>query len=129
MNHLLIIGNLAADPQSRTTQTGKQVCNFTVCVARRNDREKSDFFRVSAWGELGNNCCRYLAKGRKVAVSGTVSASAYTMQNGETRANLDVFADAVEFLSPRESAPQNVPEAQETDREKGFVKVDESLPF
>lgn len=126
MNQLTIIGNLTRDPEARSTQSGKQVCTFTVAVTRRNDREKSDFFRVSAWGELGNNCARYLNKGKKVCVVGQISVSTYTTQNGETRANLDVFAEHVEFLSP--AGQQNAP--QKTDTQSGFVQVDdEEVPF
>lgn len=130
MNQLNIIGNLTRDPESRTTQSGIQVCTFTVGVNRRNDREKSDFFRVNAWGELGNNCARYLSKGKKVCVIGQVSVSTYTTQNGETRANMDVFAEKVEFLSPAGNAQQNAPQAPKTDAQSGFVQVDEEeLPF
>ena len=130
MNQLNIIGGLTRDPESRTTQSGKQVCTFTVGVNRRNDREKSDFFRVSAWGELGNNCAKYLAKGKKVCVIGQVSVSTYTAQNGETRANMDVFAEHVEFLSPASQGQQNAPQAPKTDAQSGFVQVDdEKLPF
>ena len=130
MNQLTIIGNLTRDPESRTTQTGKQVCTFTVAVTRRRDRETSDFFRVSAWGELGNNCARYLAKGKRVCVIGQVSVSTYTTQNGETRANMDVFAEHVEFLSPASQGQQSAPQAPKTDAQSGFVQVDEeTLPF
>lgn len=130
MNQLTIIGNLTRDPESRSTQNGKQVCTFSVAVTRRNDREKSDFFRVSAWGELGNNCARYLSKGKKVCVIGQVSVSTYTTQNGETRANMDVFAEHVEFLSPASQGQQNAPQAPKTDAQSGFVQVDEEkLPF
>lgn len=131
MNQLTIIGGLIRDPESRTTQSGKQVCTFTVGVNRRNDREKSDFFRVSAWGELGNNCARYLAKGKKVCVVGSVSVSTYTTQNGETRATMDVFAEKVEFLSPASQGQQNAPQAAPAPQNNGgFVQVDgEELPF
>ena len=130
MNQITIIGNLTRDPESRSTQSGKQVCTFSVAVTRRNDREKSDFFRVNAWGELGNNCARYLSKGKKVCVIGQVSVSTYTTQNGETRANMDVFAEKVEFLSPAGNAQQNAPQAPKTDAQSGFVQVDEEeLPF
>ena len=130
MNQLTIIGGLVRDPESRTTQSGKQVCTFTVGVNRRNDREKSDFFRVSAWGVLGNNCAKYLSKGKKVCVIGQVSVSTYTTQNGETRANMDVFAEHVEFLSPASQGQQNAPQAPKTDAQSGCVQVDsEELPF
>ena len=130
MNQLTIIGGLVRDPESRTTQSGKQVCTMTVGVNRRNDREKSDFFRVNAWGELGNNCAKYLSKGKKVCVVGSVSVSTYTTQNGETRANMDVFAEKVEFLSPAGNTQQNAPQAPKTDAQRGFVQVDdEEIPF
>lgn len=130
MNQLNIIGGLTRDPESRTTQSGKQVCTFTVGVNRRNDREKSDFFRVNAWGELGNNCARYLSKGKRVRVTGSVSLSTYTAQDGTTRANLEVLAQDVEFLSPASQGQQNAPQAPKTDAQSGFVQVDEEeLPF
>ena len=130
MNQINIIGGLTRDPESRTTQSGKQVCTFTVGVNRRNDREKSDFFRVNAWGELGNNCARYLSKGKRVRVTGSVSLSTYTAQDGTTRANLEVLAQDVEFLSPASQGQQNAPQAPKTDAQSGFVQVDEEeLPF
>lgn len=130
MNQLNIIGGLTRDPESRTTQSGKQVCTFTIGVNRRNDREKSDFFRVNAWGELGNNCARYLSKGKRVRVTGSVSLSTYTAQDGTTRANLEVLAQDVEFLSPASQGQQSAPQAPKTDAQSGFVQVDEEeLPF
>lgn len=106
MNKLTIIGNLTGEPELRTTPSGKQVCSFTVAVNRRKKIEgqpDADFFRVSAWDQLGINCNSYLAKGRKVCVIGSVSARAYQTQNGENRASLEVMAQDVEFLSPKEA--------------------------
>lgn len=106
MNRLTIIGNLTRDPENRTTQSGKEVCSFTVAVNRRQRRadgsNEADFFRVSAWGELGKSCQQYLVKGRKVAVIGPVSVNTYQGQDGATRASLDVIAQDVEFLSSRQ---------------------------
>lgn len=59
----------------------------------------ADFFRVAAWGGMADSCQKYLTKGRKVAVVGPVSVSTYQAQDGSTRANLEVFAEDVEFLS------------------------------
>ena len=105
MNKLTIIGNLTRDPELRTTSQGISVCTFTVAVNRRNTREgqpEADFFRVTAWRQLGENCGKYLAKGRKVCAVGSVSVSTYTGNDGSTKANLDVTADDVEFLSPKD---------------------------
>lgn len=126
MNKLTIIGNLTRAPETRTTQSGKTVCTFTVAVTRRSNREEADFFRVSAWGKLGETCQQYLDKGRKVAVTGSVSVSSYTTQNGENRASLEVFAEDVEFLSPKgEHAASAAPAAK-----NGYEEVtDDDLPW
>lgn len=105
MNRLVIIGNLTKDPVTNQTNSGKSACNFTVAVNRRQKRQNSDhpeadFFRVAAWGAMGESCQKYLSKGRKVAVTGAVSVSTYTAQDGTTRAQMEIkFAEDVEFLS------------------------------
>ena len=138
MNKLTIIGNLTRDPELRTTSTGLNVCSFTVAVNRRrsanSNQPEADFFRVTAWRQLGELCQRYLSKGRKVAVTGSVSVSTYTCNDGTTRASLEVTADDVEFLSSRSedagytAAPSAQPAAAPA--MGGFEEVDdEDLPF
>lgn len=103
MNKLTIIGNLTKDPELRTTQSKVSVCTFTVAVNRRrrqDEEEQADYFRVTAWRELGENCAKWLIKGKKVCVVGPVSISTYTGQDGKTYANLEVTAQDVEFLTP-----------------------------
>lgn len=143
MNKLTIIGNLTRDPELRTTQSGVNVCTFTVAVNRRKTQNQqqpeADFFRVSAWRELGENCGKWLIKGKKVAVVGPVSVSTYQGNDGKTYANLEVTAQDVEFLSPAgqtESVPQAVPQqAQQTQMPiagapAGFTAVEtDELPF
>ncbi|MBQ2028160.1 MAG: single-stranded DNA-binding protein [Clostridia bacterium] len=140
MNKVFIVGNLTRDPELRTVRDGISVCSFTVAVNRRirnaeAGQPEADFFRVTAWRGLGENCSRYLAKGRKVAVTGSVSVSTYTGNDGTTRATLEVTADDVEFLSPRGEGgevpatprPQAAPVAPQSN---GFVQVDDDeLPF
>lgn len=105
MQKITIIGNLTATPEMHTTQSGKSVCTFTVAVNRRfanaNGERQTDFFRVQAWGALGESCGKYLAKGRKVAVVGELQARQYQDKHGNYRLSLDVPSDEVEFLSPR----------------------------
>lgn len=129
MNLLVIVGNLTRDPESRTTNSGKTVCTFTVAVNRQQKDQSgqnvADFFRVSAWGQMGENCQKYLAKGRKVAVNGSVSLHTYQAQDGTTKASLEVFANNVEFLTPK-SDGQNQTQGQMTDVSES---VQEELPF
>lgn len=142
MNKLMIIGNLTRDPELRTTSTGVQVCSFTVAVNRRRangadaGQPEADFFRVTAWRQLGELCAKYLSKGRKVSIVGSVSVSTYTGNDGQTRASLDVTAEDVEFLTPRTEAGESVPaySAPAAPRsaapQGGYVQVDEEeLPF
>lgn len=135
MNKLTIIGNLTRDPELRTTQSGINVCTFTVAVNKRQkgDSNAADFFRVSAWRQLGENCQRFLAKGRKVCVVGEVSVSTYTTQNGETRANMEVTAQDVEFLSSRMEQEMEQPTMKRETMlgvDSGFMEVTEDdLPW
>lgn len=129
MNKLTIIGNLTNDPELRTTTAGVNVCSFTVAVNRRKKVEgqpEADFFRVSAWREKGENCAKFLIKGKKVCVIGPVAVRTYTANDGTTRAQMEVTADEVEFLSP---AGQTEPEGKK-DQATGFTAVEtDELPF
>ena len=133
MNKCTIIGNLTSDPELRTTTTGKNVCNFTVAVNRRKvngEDQGADFFRVSAWNERGEQCAKYLAKGRKVCVIGSVSARAYSAKNGDPAASLEVKADEVEFISPRSETPEISVKQEVKDQQTGFTAVEtDELPF
>ena len=130
MNKAYIIGNLTADPELRTTTSGKNVCSFTVAVNRRN-REGADFFRVTAWDALGENCNKFLTKGRKVAVVGSVSVHAYQTKNGDPAASLELNAQEVEFLStPAERAENAVKNDEKKDKQSGFTITEtDDLPF
>lgn len=142
MNKIILIGNLTRDPELKTTPNGYSVCEFTIAVNDRNARrqqngqENAQFFRISAWRQLGENCQRYLAKGRKVYVSGPLTARTYQANDGTTRVSLEVQADDVEFLStrnddqaggysaPAASAPAPMAQAS------GFTAVEtDELPF
>lgn len=142
MNKLTIIGNLTRDPELRTTQTGISVCSFTVAVNKRqrdqSGQQQADYFRVSVWRELGENCAKWLQKGRKVAVVGPVSVSTYTGQDGKTYANLEVQAQDVEFLTSLAEAQRMAQQGQTAtpapapvmDAQTGFQQVEtDDLPF
>jgi single-strand DNA-binding protein len=146
MNKLTIIGNLTRDPELRSTSVGVNVCDFTVAVNRRvrrdsqNGQPEADFFRVSAWRQLGENCAKYLTKGRKVCVVGPVSVRTYQASDGSTRASLEVTAEDVEFLSPRTDADASgsgysagggyTPAPAADAQPSGFTEVEtDELPF
>ena len=129
MNKIIIIGNLTGDPAIRTTRDGISVCDFTVAVNGHRKEDPAQFFRVSAWRQLGENCHKYLAKGRKVCVTGAVSAHTYQGNDGTTRVSLDIQASEVEFLSPAsvDSQQQSAPEPQQPVYTP--ITPDDDLPF
>lgn len=138
MQRITIIGNLTADPDTRTTPSGVTVCSFTVAVNRKfanaNGDRQTDFFRVNAWRQLGEVCAKHLSKSKKVAVIGELQARLYTAKDGSTRMSLDVAADEVEFLSPREQKENSdgydhTPEPPKDDL-NGFTDINsDDLPF
>lgn len=123
MNKITIIGNLTKNPELRSTQDGVSVCGFTVAVNRpktRNNQDPgADYFNVNAWRGLGENCSKYLAKGRKVCVIGRISLRTWE-KDGKHGASLEVLAEDVEFLSSR---------SDNVDPESGMTRVEpDDLP-
>ncbi len=139
MNKILLIGNVASDVELKKTQSGVSVCTFKLAVQRKfknaaGERE-ADFLPVVTWRQLADLCAKYLAKGRKCAVSGSLQTRSYDAQDGSKRYVTEIVADEVEFLSPRDSAAQNgatgatEANAQQPDS-AGFSEVtDDDLPF
>ena len=131
MQKIIITGNLTADPVLRATPSGTSVCNFTLAVSRRfpgaDGQKQTDFFNVVAWRGLADTCKKYLARGKKAAVIGELQARTYTAKDGTTRMSLDVGADEVEFLSPKdEEKPRQMTPA---DPEKFDDISSDDLPF
>ena len=136
MQKIVFTGNLTADPEMRATPSGVTVCVFTVAVnlrfANADGDRITDFFRVNAWRQLGESCGKYLAKGRKVAEVGELQARTYQAKDGTTRMSLDVAADEVEFLSPKEADSATVQNGAVTPDKPndGFTDISsDDLPF
>ena len=117
MNKVILIGNLANDPEAFTTQSGVSRSTFRIAVQRRfanaQGVREADFLTVVAWRQSADFCNRYLSKGRKVAVEGSIQTRSYDAQDGTKRYVTEVVADEVEFVTPAgDGAPrQNANEA------------------
>ena len=133
MNKIILIGNLTRDPELRQTNNGVAVCSFGIAVNKRfkgaDGKQETEFFNISAWRGLGENAAKYLAKGKKVAVSGELSSRSYDAQDGSKRFVLEVSADELEFLSAK-SDGQDDKSGQGSDPNGGMQQVDDDdLPF
>lgn len=136
MNKVILIGYMAADPEYATTQNGTARCNLRIAVQRRfadaQGNRVSDFFNVICWRQTAEFAAKYLEKGRKVAVEGSLQTRSYDAQDGSKRYVTEIIADNVEFCDKApETGNRNdvVQQAQQTFG-SGYVEVDdEELPF
>lgn len=109
LNRVVLIGRLTRDPELRTTNTGKNVCDFSIAVDKRfkpsDGSATADFFRVSAWDKTAEFVANYLHKGRLVAVDGRLQSRKYTASDGSNREVVEIVAENVQGLDrPREDA-------------------------
>jgi single-strand DNA-binding protein len=109
----IVMGNVGRKPELRYLQSGTAVCDFSVAVTERwtdnatnEQKEKTTWYRVSAWGRLGETAAQYLDKGRQVLVIGTVEARAYTDKSGQPAASLDLRAREIRFVGSRQDREQ-----------------------
>lgn len=126
MNKLFLIGNLTKDPETSQTQNGLTICKFTIAVNRpyqTNGEKVTDFFSITVWRTLADNCGKYLKKGSKVAVTAQLQNYSYEDKDGNKRSRNDIIAEAVEFLSLVKN------DAQDRQEPPVLEEIDEDLPF
>lgn len=130
MNKAILIGNLTKDPELSTTNSGISVCRFTLAVSRRfigsSGERETDFLNIIAWRSQAENCSKYLRKGSKCAVIGSIQTRSYDAQDGSKRYITEITADEVEFLSSR--AGEGMSEKKEDVAELQPID-DDTLPF
>ncbi len=111
INRVVLTGNLTRDPELRSLPSGMSVCSLRVaCNTRRKGadgqwQDKPNYFDVTVWGAQGENCARFLTKGRPVAIDGRLEWREWEAKDGSgTRQSIDIIADAVQFLGGRDDA-------------------------
>ena len=105
MNKVFLIGNLTRDPELSTTNSGISVCRISIAVSRRfanaDGSRETDFFNVGAWRTIAENCAKYLKKGSKIAVMGSIQNRSYEGNDGNKHYTTDITAEEIEFLSTK----------------------------
>ena len=122
MNVVTITGNLVRDPEYHVTDSGTQICGFSIAVNRFGS-EGVDYPRVKVFGKQAENCNKYLSKGKKVGITGRLQTGSYE-KDGQKVYTTDVIANNVEFLSPVEKK-EIEPEQPQMD----FATLEENVPF
>ena len=136
MNKVILIGNLTRDPELATTNSGVNYCRFSLAVQRRfstsSGEREADFINVVVWRAQAENCYKYLKKGSRAGVVGSIQTRNYEGQDGQKRYVTEVVADEVEFLSTRAAEDgKDVPATDKKAAVEDFEPVvdDDDLPF
>jgi len=140
INRVVLVGNLTRDPELRHTPSGMAVCSLRLAVnTRRKDAatgewgEKPNYFDVTVWGNQGENCAQYLAKGRPVGVDGRLEWREWEAQDGSKRQAVEIIADSVQFLGGRGELGDNqyVPAGATAQPGADFASspADDDIPF
>lgn len=128
MNKVILIGNLTKDPELSETTNGVAVCRFAIAVSRDysdvNGNRETDFFNIITWRGKAETCGKYLKKGNKVAVVGSLQTRSYEDKDGIKRTVTEIVASEVEFLTQKQSE-----EAVSVTRREMEQIDDNQLPF
>ena len=110
VNKVIVLGNLCGDPESRVTEGGAAVANFSMATNERykdksgKQQERTEFHRVVVWGKLAELCGQYLAKGRQAYVEGRLQSRKWIDKSGNEKTTVEVIANNVVFLGGEKSA-------------------------
>ena len=154
INRVVLVGNLTRDPELKSLPSGSSVCDLRIAVNHRRKNQQSgewieepNYFTVSVFGAQGENCARFLTKGRAVAIDGRLRWRQWDAQDGTKREAVDIVADTVQFIGPREEgagggapsggysrpapapAPAPVGPAEPAAPWGGSDAVDDDIPF
>lgn len=139
MNKAILIGRLTADPELTETPSGVSVCRFSLAISRPYTDQRgeriTDFLNIVVWREMGENCAKYLKKGRQCAVTGSIQTRSYEGNDGNKRYVTEIIADGVEFLGSKQSndndygEPPPAPKKSHTPIENLEPIDDDDLPF
>lgn len=114
LNKVMLIGNLTADPELRTTPRGNSVTELRLAVNRVSNgpnegerREEVTYLDVTCWGRTAEIAGQYLAKGRPVFIEGRLQMDTWEdKQTGQKRSRIRVVAENLQLLGSRDGAPQ-----------------------
>lgn len=103
-NQVILVGNMARDPELRNTQTGRSVASFAVATNRTwqdqngDTQEQADFHNIVAWEKLAELADQYLSKGRRVMIVGRLQTRSWDGEDGKKNYRTEVVASEINFL-------------------------------
>jgi single-strand DNA-binding protein len=132
-NKVILVGNLVADPELKTTTSGVTVTRFRIAVGRKFAKDgATDFFDIVAWRNTAEFVCRHFSKGKPILVSGALQNRNWTDSDGNKRYATEIIADEVSFVGGKgdNTSEQAAPSFTYGDT-NGMedLSADDELPF
>lgn len=128
INNVVLMGRMVADPELRTTTTGKSVANFRIAVDRpysKGGDKQADFITIVAWEKTADFISRHFSKGSMIAIQGSIQTRNYEDSNGNKRTAFEVLAREVSFCGGKNEGNGNAPSQPDFEE----ITDDEELPF
>jgi single-strand DNA-binding protein len=103
VNKVILLGRLGADPESRMTPSGQQVCTLRLATSESFTKdgqreERTEWHRIVLWGRLAELASKYLRKGRACYVEGKIQTRSWDDQQGQKRYTTEVVANTLQFV-------------------------------
>jgi single-strand DNA-binding protein len=134
-NKVILVGNMAADPELKQSTSGVSVCSFNIAVNRKMAKNNEcDFITIVAWRQQAEFVCKYFKKGQAILVCGQLQTRTWTDNQGQKRYATEVVADEVSFVgnssSNTEAKSQPYMPSAYTTNNQDFEEIPpEDLPF
>lgn len=107
VNRIVLVGRLTRDPELRRTTSDMPVASFTLAVDDRvkdaNGNKSTTFIGVTVWNQQADNVAKFCRKGSLVAVDGRIRQRSFERRDGTKGSVIEVIADSVQFLEPKET--------------------------
>ena len=135
LNKVFLVGNLTRDPELRHTANNTAVASFSLAVNRSYKgsdgefKKEVSFFNIIVWGKTGENCSKFLSKGKSCLVEGRLQNRSYETQDGQKRTVTEIIADNCQFLGSRNEGGNDAPQPGEITDYGNYDGADDSVPF
>jgi len=106
VNKVILIGHLGRDPETRTTQSGMTVANFSLATTEKfKGEDRTEWHRIVVWGKLAEICAQYLTKGKQVYLEGRLQTREWEDKEGNKKSTTEIVANEMRMLGSKGDSP------------------------
>ena len=125
MNSVELVGNITKDPELKYTKDNIAVASFNIAINRIN--EGVDFIPIKVFNKQAENCKKYLTKGSKVAIEGSIRTGSYEKEDGTKIYTTEIMANRVHFLSSNTNTQETQKQAEKGQKNSELEQVKDTL--